>query len=520
MALSNLHTFLLLSLFALICTHITADDVTHGVSVGSDGSEAFKAELDNLSFKIQSLESLVHEKSEELRSKDEIIAAKEKVIADKEKTIEKKSESIASLQKDVASLKVKGSSDAKEQVQKANKRAQELEKQVEKLQLELDLKSGLRDVLETRSKELEKKMLETNSKIQDLQQTIEEQKTKLQKTERALKVAEDELMKTKNEAAQKIKELTEVHSAWLPPWLAASLSSSQSYLEAHWNNHGKPALDTFTKKTLETKAQAEKWAEPHIETIKTKWIPAAKEQWVIVITNVEPHVQHLTKKTKEVYVQSKEAVTPHVIKVKEVVDPHFQVVKKFCKPYIDQVAVAAKPHLDKAQEILKPYTNQAVQAYAQFLESATTYHHQVQGTVEESLKKHEITKSLATKEFVWFAVCLSYSSPITYTQKVGKICHIYRPPPCWHCPSSFYSELYQQSFSGPLRSPLKLASQPIHVARLNEHIQISRETGSIIFLAVMELDVCSLTAIVLLASSKFASHRKRKDRKIKVVFKK
>ncbi|GKC20978.1 hypothetical protein Tco_1023128, partial [Tanacetum coccineum] len=59
-----------------------------------------------------------------------------------------------------------------------------------------------------------------------LQKTIEEQKTKLLKIECALKVAEEELMKTNNEAAQKIRELTEVHSAWLPPWLAAKLASS------------------------------------------------------------------------------------------------------------------------------------------------------------------------------------------------------------------------------------------------------------------------------------------------------
>ncbi|XP_076959227.1 uncharacterized protein LOC143635236 [Bidens hawaiensis] len=410
MALSNLHTLLIITLaFTVLFTQIRADD---GVAVGSDGSESFRVGLDKLTSKIQSLELVVDKKTEELRIKDEIIAGKEKVVEDKEKVIKEKSDSIASLEKDVASLKVKGSSDAKKQVQKANARAQELEKQVEKLQLEVDLKAGLREVLETRSKELEKKILEADSKIQDLEQTIEEQKTQLQKTERALKIAEEELMKTKNEAVQKIKELTQVHSAWLPPWLAATLSSSQSYLEIHWTKHGKPALDTFTKKALETKAQAEKWAEPHIDTIKTKWIPAAKEQWVIVITNVEPRVQLLTKKTKEVYAQSKEVITPHVIKVKEAVDPHFQVAKKFCEPYIDQVAVATKPHLDKAQEALKPYTDQAVEAYAQFLESATKYHNQVQGSVEESLKKHEVTQSLATKEFVWFAASALLALPV------------------------------------------------------------------------------------------------------------
>ncbi|PWA72797.1 myosin heavy chain-related protein [Artemisia annua] len=381
--------------------------------IGSGDSDSGRVELDQLNSKIHHLESLVHKKSEELRTKDEIIAGKEKAIVEKEKVIKEKSDNVASLRSEVASLKVKGSSDAKEQVKKAHTRAQELEKQVEKLQLELDLKAGLREVLETRTKELEKKMLEVDPKIQDLQKTIEEQKTKLLKTERALKVAEEELMKTNNEAAQKIKELTEVHTAWLPPWLAAQLASSQSYLEARWIEHGKPALETFTQKALEKKAQAEKWAEPHIETVKTKWIPAAKEQWVILITNVEPHIQLATERTKNIYVQSKEVLTPHVTKVKEAVDPHFQVAKKFCKPYIDQVAVAAKPHLEKARETIKPYTNEAVLAYGKFLESATKYHDQVRATVEESLQKHDVTRPLATnKEFIWFAASAFLALPI------------------------------------------------------------------------------------------------------------
>nr|XP_043628562.1 myosin-4-like [Erigeron canadensis] len=416
MAISKLQFILISFLFALIFTQINADESGDGAPVlaASDDSESFRIQLDQLSSKIQSLESTVDKKIEELKIKDEVIVGKEKEIAEKEKVIKEKVDSITSLKSEVASLKVKGSSDAKEQVQKAHMRSQELEKQVEKLQMELDLKASLREALETRSKELEKKMLEINPKLQNLQQTIEDQKAKLKKTERALKVAEEELMKTKNEATQKIKELTEVHSAWLPPWLAVQLSSTQSYVEARWIEHGKPALEILAQKALEKKAQAEKWAEPHIETVKTKWIPAAKEQWVMVMTNAEPHIQLATDRTKNFYFQSKEVLTPHVIKVKEAVDPHFQVAKKFCKPYIDQVAVATKPHLDKARETMKPYTNEAVQAYGKFLESATKYHNQVQGTVEESLKRHEITRPLATKEFIWFAASALLALPVIF----------------------------------------------------------------------------------------------------------
>ena len=56
-----------------------------------------------------------------------------------------------------------------------------------------------------------------------------------------------------------------------------------------------------------------------------KFVPAIKEQWVVIATNVEPHVQTLTAKTVEIYEVSKEAVTPHIVKVQELADPYFQV---------------------------------------------------------------------------------------------------------------------------------------------------------------------------------------------------
>lgn len=45
----------------------------------------------------------------------------------------------------------------------------------------------------------------------------------------------------------------------------------------------------------------------------------------MVKTNVEPHVQSLTKKSIEVYETSKSAVIPHAVRVREFVDPYFQV---------------------------------------------------------------------------------------------------------------------------------------------------------------------------------------------------
>lgn len=412
MAASKLHTFLFFSLFLGLVFFTSVQSDVGVVAEDEDSDAAFRVQVDKLTSKIHQLESLVEKKNHELKIKDEAIAHKEKAIAEKEHTIKEKSDSITSLRSEVASLEAKGSLDGNEEVKKAQTRVHELEKQVEKLQMELQLKNNLREALETRTKDLEKKLLDLDPKLHDLKKVADEQKKKLHKTERALKIAEEELKKAKSEATAKIRELTEVHGAWLPPWLAARFVAYQSYVENYWKEHGKPAFESFKQTALEKKAQAEKWAEPHVHTIKTKWVPAAREKWVLVITTAEPQLQALTKKTQEVYFKSKDALTPHMIKIKEVVDPHYQTVKKVCKPYIDDIATATKPHLDKARETVAPYTKEAVIAYGKFLESATKYHDQVQGVVEESLKKHDISKALATKELVWFAASALLALPV------------------------------------------------------------------------------------------------------------
>ncbi|KAL4567825.1 hypothetical protein LXL04_023420 [Taraxacum kok-saghyz] len=209
-------------------------------------------------------ESSIEKRNQELKSKDDTIAEKEKAITEIEKTIKEKSDSITSLKNDV-----KVSLDSNEKVKKAHTKTHELEKQVEKLQMEIEYKNNLREAMEARSNELEKKVHDLIPKLQDLQHIVDEQNTKLQKTERALKIAEEELKKAKFEATAKVKELTEIHGAWLPPWLATRLVAFQSLPESHWKENGKPAFESFKQKALEKKAHAEKWAETDtiLETI-------------------------------------------------------------------------------------------------------------------------------------------------------------------------------------------------------------------------------------------------------------
>ncbi|XP_042038828.1 uncharacterized protein LOC121784695 isoform X1 [Salvia splendens] len=208
------------------------------------------------------------------------------------------------------------------------------------------------------------------------QKIIDDQKAKIRKTQRALEISEEELMKAKFEATSRTEELMQPHGAWLPPWLAVHLNNYQ------------------------------------------KLVPSIKEKWVVIATNIEPHVHTLTTKTVEIYEASKEAVTPHIVKVQELANPYYQELRKVSRPYIDSVATAARPHVDKLQTNLKPYTQEAVKAYRKFLESATVYHGQVQDSVQDKLKSREFTKPLATKELVWFSASALLALPIILLLKI------------------------------------------------------------------------------------------------------
>ncbi|GAB2250843.1 hypothetical protein Droror1_Dr00017093 [Drosera rotundifolia] len=411
MAASKLSLFFvsLLLVFGLILSK-AEEEAPISIGLKESKSDA-EIEVEELRSKIQLLEKRIEESSTNLKSKDAVI---EKL----EKDLKEKSDRVAIMQNGIELLQRKGTLDVEKKVGEAHARAEELQKQVDLLKKEIEGQNKEKDALEARAAETEKKIEELTLKIDDLEKINDEQKVKMSKTERALQAAEEELMKAKFEATSRNKELLEVHGAWLPPWLADHAFRLEAFIKIEWNEHGKPVIEFISQKMLELNVKSQKWAEPYIETIKTKWIPVAKEHWVTVTEYAEPHVLTLHKRASELYESSKDAAKPIIIKVQEAADPYYQEVRKLSKPYVDQIATVAKPHVEKARVVLKPYTKQAVHAYKKFLETTTSYHYQLQDAIHEKLKNHEITKHLATKELVWFVASALLALPVILLSRI------------------------------------------------------------------------------------------------------
>ncbi|XP_057837247.1 uncharacterized protein LOC131047394 isoform X2 [Cryptomeria japonica] len=398
--------------------------------------ESLKHEVKKLEDKAHSLESTIDEKNDELRKKDSTIAEKEKFIEENSKTIN-------SLQNDIEAIQKKGAGDYEAEATKAYVRIGELERQVGKLEQSLSQQKQKRESLELQLSEAESRAREFSVKYEKLQKDLAEQKTRVQKAEKAFKLAETKMLKAQAEAKLKAEEMNKVinndqggdlthpdfynsnwsnlhsmnkvHGAWLPPWLVVHFGKFQAFVTSYWASHVKPAMDTVLDKASEKAAAAHDWVKPHLETTQTyvhKWSPVVKEQWQQVIVTVAPHVEVFKAKVISSYEVSWDKINPHLMKAEEFLRPHLQTVKDLSGPYIDQVASVSQPHIDKAKVILQPYQDQAIHAYRRFLTTATDYHHQLQGHVRKSLKKHEITAALATKELVWFLASALLAFPV------------------------------------------------------------------------------------------------------------
>ncbi|KAL0726662.1 hypothetical protein Bca4012_022755 [Brassica carinata] len=143
--------------------------------------------------------------------------------------------------------------------------------------------------------------------------------------------------------------------------------------------------------------QLQKWSEPHIETMNSKWIPSIKEACVTLTVYLEPKVHYLTEKSIEVLSMSKQALTPHLIQGVDVSRYYLEMIRTHTAPYTSQIMTIAKPHLEKVQVVLEPYTENVRNGLKKLVDSTKVYHQQAQ----EMLKNNEITKPVATMDLAW-----------------------------------------------------------------------------------------------------------------------
>ncbi|XP_027068362.1 uncharacterized protein [Coffea arabica] len=387
MALSKfLVFFLFLSFIFSEINSATLSDSEDEVSESEVPDSSLKLELDKLKSKISLAESSIEERTQEIKSK-------ERTIKELEKIIDEKSSNLASLQSEVLSLKEKELSKAKKREDEADVRASQLQEQINNLKKVIEAQNEKKVGLEARANDAESRIKDLNLKLENLHRTNEEQKSRIHKSQRALEVAE-------------------VHEAWIPPWLSVHFVHFQSFVVTHWHKHGKPTLDLTVNKALKKKSELEKWAQPHVHIVKSRWMPIVKEHCSTFVNNFSLHLRSLTNNAIDLYHISKKSMEPHVVRLQEVLNPYFQEAKKFSKPYVDQVSLLMKPHMDKARVYLKPYTKKVIRSYKRFIKFVTAYHRQVQATVLDLLKNHEHTRPLATNKLTWYMASALMALPV------------------------------------------------------------------------------------------------------------
>ncbi|CAI9760940.1 unnamed protein product [Fraxinus pennsylvanica] len=372
------------------------EDENDTVSQENVADASLYHELQQLKSKVSLLETSIEGSLRELRIKDDSIKQLEKIA-------EEKSSSLASLQSEVQLLQETRSLDEKVRPGKVDEQASKLEKQIVNLKKEIEGQNRKTDELEKRANVAEEKIEGMNLKLESLRRISDEQRSKIRKTERALQVAEEEMLKAKLEASSISQQFKEVHQARLWPWLSAHFDFCKTIIVANWKEHAKPALDLTIEQALQKLSEVEKWAQPHFETFKKKWIPSIKK-----------HSMAFVRDIFDFYQVTKGNLEPHILKIQDIIDPYFQGAKRFIKPHIVHVLRIAKPHVDKARVFLKPYSKEVLRNYKIIAKNVRIFHSQVRATLHETLNSYEFTKPLATEELVYFMASISMVLPVVF----------------------------------------------------------------------------------------------------------
>ncbi|CAH8322369.1 unnamed protein product [Eruca vesicaria subsp. sativa] len=327
--------------------------------------------VEELKSTVSSLQSIIKEKNEELHRKEEKIRVLELYIREKSYLFE------SDIDFSQSENPVKHAGEAEEKVY-------ELEKQVLRLKREVELQR--------------KKRLEVEKKVEELSSKVEN-----------------------------------IDMKWFSSKLGFNSNKTQAYLLTLWHQHLSPNLHiTLQQVSLKIK-QVQKWSEPHIETMTSKWIPSIKEACVTLTIYLEPKVRYLTEKSIEVLSMSKQAFTPHIIQGYDVSRYYLEVLRTHTAPYTSQIMDIAKPHLERVQVSLEPYTENVRNGLKKLVESTKIYHQQAQ----EMLKNNEITKPVATMDLAWVGATALIGFPLIFIIKFlsavsnpkGKKRHSHRQEP-------------------------------------------------------------------------------------------
>ncbi|KAJ7515392.1 hypothetical protein O6H91_22G011900 [Diphasiastrum complanatum] len=423
-------SLLLLALFAAFDLKLVSADagiqIPHGQQVDCDVTDLDLANT-NVLKDVKHMQSLVEGLEAKLKAKDSSLQDKEKVISFLKNQLE-----------DVQAIQEQGSGKVEERLLAAQDTANSLEAQVEKLHHDVGKLESELQTFKTRAESSEATVTELLNKNYEATKIDEEQQRRIHSTEEALRKAE-------------------VAEAWLPVWLVnlpdrfqelaivewgehgepivaflvrewgehgepavaflskewgehgepvvAFLSKEWSehgepvvaFISKEWREHGKPVVTFLSEKVYQISGAAQ-------ETVKEKWLPAAKQHWEDAVLVIGPHIEMVKVKVGEEWGEHGEPVVTFL---------SHKLVREKAGPYVDKTAVFAQPYVDKASVFAQPYVQSTRSFYGPFFEKAhsvyqilskltTTYHLRLQTSLQESIKKYECLAALASKELIWF----------------------------------------------------------------------------------------------------------------------
>ncbi|CAA7048808.1 unnamed protein product [Microthlaspi erraticum] len=354
----------LLFLFLVTLTNFREIACNSSSSTGNEEASSSSPSSENngcykLKSTVSTLQLIIEEKNQELLSKEEKIRGLELYIREKSYLFE-------------SDIDFCQSESSLQHASEAEEKVYELEKQVFRLKREVELQRKRRLEVETRVEIADKKVAELSSKLKN------------------------------------------IDGKWFSSKFGLNQNKTQAYLITLWHQHISPTLHITLQKVSRKIEQVQKWSEPHIETLNSKWIPSIKDAFVTLTIYLEPKVQYLTDKSIEVLSISKEAFTPHLIQGYDVSCYYLEVIRTHTHPYASQIMTIAKPHLEKVQVVLEPYTKTVRDGFKKLVNSTKIYHQQAQ----EMLKNNEVTKPIATMDLAWVGATALIGFPLIFIIKL------------------------------------------------------------------------------------------------------